>query len=87
MEQSATQAAQDSVKSLDQRLTQLESEVGKLSTSQKTTKRELRVVQDDIRQLRSQTTGSGQTSSGIPSTGGGVGDSLGSGSGNGGLGP
>jgi hypothetical protein len=85
--QSATQAAQDSVNSLDQRLTQLESEVGKLSTTQKTSKRELRAVQSDIRQLRSQATGGGQTSSGLPSTGGGVGNSLGSGSGNGGVGP
>ena len=44
VQQSATQAAQDSVKSLDQRLAQLESEVGKLTTGQQTSKRELRVV-------------------------------------------
>jgi uncharacterized protein HemX len=84
---SATQAAQDSVKSLNQRLTQLESEVGKLSTGQKTSKRELQVLQDDIRQLRSQATGGGTTGSGVAGTGGGLGNSLGSGAGSGGLGP
>jgi uncharacterized protein HemX len=92
VQQSATQAAEDSVKSLDQRLAQLESEVGKLTTGQETSKRELRVVQDEIRQLRSQASGGTSSGSGFgtglsPGTGASPGNPLGSGGGTGGLSP
>jgi uncharacterized protein HemX len=54
VQQSATAAAQQSVQSVDQRLTDLEGEVSRLSADERTTKRELQVVQDDIKELRSQ---------------------------------
>jgi len=54
VEESASQAAQEDVQGLDRRLIQLEADVNRLSTSQTTTRRELRVVQDDIKELRSQ---------------------------------
>jgi len=59
VQQSATQAAQSSVRSLDQRLTDLQNEVDRISTSQRTTRRELRVVQGDIKELRSQVSSAG----------------------------
>lgn len=61
VEQSASQAAQSGVQSLNQRLTDLEGQIDKLSADQTTSKRELEVVQDDIKELRSQT-GAGSTS-------------------------
>jgi uncharacterized protein HemX len=70
IQQSATSAAQKSVESVDQRLTDLESEVSRLSTGQKTTRRELQVVQDDIKELRSQASSAG---AGGAASGGGVG--------------
>lgn len=54
VEQSASQAAQEGVQGLDRRLAELEDEVNRLSTAQTTTRRELKVVQDDIKELRSQ---------------------------------
>ena len=54
VEQSASQAAQEDVQGLDRRLTELEDEVNRISTRQTTTRRELKVVQDDIKELRSQ---------------------------------
>ncbi len=87
VQRSATQAAEDSVKSLNQRLAQLESDVGKLTAGQKTTKRELSVVEDDIRQLRSQAAGGTTSGSGFGGTGASPANPLGSGGGNGGVGP
>jgi cell division protein FtsL len=58
VEQSASQAAQEDVQALDRRLTELEAEVNRISAGQTTTRRELRVVQDDIKELRSQVAGS-----------------------------
>lgn len=100
VEQTATEAAQNRVKSLNQRLTTLQSRVDKLAASQTTTKRELRVVQDDIRELRGQTPGTGQAgaggagTSGLGSLGSGTGTGTGAGgggskagSGSGGTGP
>jgi septal ring factor EnvC (AmiA/AmiB activator) len=59
VQQAATQAAQGSVRSLNQRLTTLENLVDRVSADEKTTKRELRVVQGDIKELRSQISSSG----------------------------
>ena len=54
VEQSASQAAEDDVKSLSTRLTALEDQVGKLRADQGTTDDEISVVQDDIDDLRSE---------------------------------
>ena len=54
VEQSASQAAEEDVQALERRLTELEDEVSSISTRQTTTRRELKVVQDDIEELRSQ---------------------------------
>ena len=67
VEQSATSAAQQGVSSLEQRLSDLETEVSQLSNDQRTSKRELQVVQDDIKELRSQASsapGAGGTTAG-----------------------
>ena len=70
VQQSAAQAAQRSVRSLNQRLSDLQTEVGSLSTQQTTSKRELQVVQDDIKELRSQiSSGQGQPGGGLSGTG------------------
>jgi hypothetical protein len=79
VEQSASQAAETGVQSLNQRLNALESEVDKLSADQTTSQRELEVVQDDIKELRSQASGtqpapgssSATDSGGFGDTGGG----------------
>jgi hypothetical protein len=88
VEQFAATAAHKGVKSLDQRLTDLETKVDKLSTGQTTSKRELQVIQDDIKELRSQVSG-GTGSSGTAGTGGfgaGAGTSPGTGLGGSGAG-
>jgi uncharacterized protein HemX len=54
VEQSASQAAQKGVQALDQRLTDLQAEVNRMSAGQATTRRELKVVQDDFKELRSE---------------------------------
>jgi septal ring factor EnvC (AmiA/AmiB activator) len=59
VQESASQAAESRVTALEQRLTQLEDEVNRLSTAQTTSKRELKVVQDDIRELRSEVSNAG----------------------------
>lgn len=64
VEQSASQAAQEDVQALDRRLTELEAEVNKISAGQTTTRRELKVVQDDIKELRSQVSQAGSSSGG-----------------------
>ena len=64
VEQSASQAAQQDVQALDRRLAELEGEVNRISTGQTTTKRELRVVQDDIKELRSQVSSARSSSGG-----------------------
>lgn len=64
VEQSASQAAQEDVQSLDRRLTDLEAQVNGISTRQTTARRELKVVQDDIKELRSQVSRSGGSSGG-----------------------
>jgi septal ring factor EnvC (AmiA/AmiB activator) len=64
VEQSASSAAEDSVQALEQRLTDLEDEVNRLSTGQTTDRRELKVVQDDIRELRAEVSGSQSSGSG-----------------------
>jgi hypothetical protein len=73
VEQSASQAAQEDVQALDRRLTELEAEVNRISTGQTTSRRELKVVQGDIKELRS------QLSRVRSSSGGGSGGSPGSG--------
>ena len=60
VEQSASQAAQEDVQALRPALAELEDEVNRLSTAQTTTRRELKVVQDDIKELRSQVSERGQ---------------------------
>lgn len=81
VEQFAATAAHKGVRSLDQRLTDLETRVDKLSTSQTTSKRELQVIQDDIKELRSQVSG-GTGSSGTAGAGGfGAGAGTGAGTG------
>jgi septal ring factor EnvC (AmiA/AmiB activator) len=64
VEQSAAQAAQEDVQALDRRLTELEAEVNRISAGQTTTRRELKVVQDDIKELRSQVSRAGSSSGG-----------------------
>ena len=59
VEQSASQAAQKGVQALDQRLTDLQAQVNRMSTGQTTTRRELKVVGDDIKELRSQVSSAG----------------------------
>jgi TolA-binding protein len=59
VQESASQAAESRVTALEQRLTQLEDEVNRLSTAQTTSKRELKVIQDDIRELRSEVSNAG----------------------------
>jgi septal ring factor EnvC (AmiA/AmiB activator) len=73
VERSASQAAQEDVQALDRRLTELETEVNRISTGQQTTRRELKVVQDDIKELR------GQVSRARSSSGGGSQGTQGSG--------
>jgi uncharacterized protein HemX len=63
VEQSATRAAESEVRSLSQRLTDLETEVDRLAADQTTSKRELSVIQDDIKELRSEVSG-GRSSGG-----------------------
>jgi TolA-binding protein len=79
VEQSASQAAQSGVQSLNQRLSALESEVDKLSADQTTSERELEVVQNDIKELRSQTSGAQPAPGSSSATGSGFGDSGGGG--------
>jgi septal ring factor EnvC (AmiA/AmiB activator) len=80
VEQSASQAAQTGVQSLNQRLTSLETRIDKLTADQTTTKRELQVVQDDIKELRSEVSGSSQPAPGSSSaTGTGLGTGAGAG--------
>ena len=73
VEQSASQAAQEDVQALDRRLTKLEAEVNRISAGRTTNRRELKVVQDDIKELRS------QVSQARSSSGGGSQGSQGSG--------
>jgi uncharacterized protein HemX len=51
---SASDAAQDDVADLDERLAEIESQIGQIQGAQGTTERELSVVQDDIADLRDQ---------------------------------
>jgi hypothetical protein len=64
VEQSASEAALDDVQSLRNQLTELEDEVDRISTGQTTARRELKVVQDDIEELRSEVSGAGSSSGG-----------------------
>jgi small-conductance mechanosensitive channel len=63
VEQSASQAALQDVQSLRDQLTELEAELNKVSSGQTTTKRELKVVQDDIKELRSEVSSISSSSS------------------------
>jgi uncharacterized protein HemX len=84
---SAAQAAQRGAESVNQRLTALEGRIDKLEADQTTSKRELQVVQDDIKELRSQVsggTGAGAGSSSDTGTGFGAPDTS---TGAGGTGP
>jgi uncharacterized protein HemX len=64
VEQSASEAAQEDVQTLDRRLTELEDQVNRLSAGQTTHRRELKVVQDDIKELRSQVSSAGSSPGG-----------------------
>jgi uncharacterized protein HemX len=83
VQQSASDAAQKSVQSLNQRLAALEDEVSRISAGQTTSRRELKVVQSDIRELRSQiararnSTGGGSAGTGLGSAGTGPGSTGG----------
>jgi uncharacterized protein HemX len=81
VEQSASQAAEEDVQGLDRRLAELEDEVNRLSTGQTTTRRELKVVQDDIKELRSQVSSANGSAGGDISSSGGDTGSSGGGSG------
>ena len=70
VEQSASEAAQEDVQGFDRRLAELEDEVNRLSAAQTTTKRELKVVQDDIKELRSQVSDAASSSEGTGSSSG-----------------
>jgi septal ring factor EnvC (AmiA/AmiB activator) len=71
VEQSASQAAaqEEDVQALEQRLADLEAELDKISSGQTTARRELKVVQDDIAELRDQVSQSGTSSSDAGSQG------------------
>jgi polyhydroxyalkanoate synthesis regulator phasin len=71
VEQSASQAAaqEEDVQALERRLTDLEAEVNKISSGQTTARRELKVVQDDIKELRDQVSQAGTSSSNAGSQG------------------
>jgi uncharacterized protein HemX len=69
VERSAAQAAQSRVRSIDLRLTDLESRVDRLSTDQTTSKRELQVIQDDIKELRNQVRRGSTSGTGAGGTG------------------
>jgi uncharacterized protein HemX len=83
VQQSASDAAQKSVQSLNQRLGALEDEVSRISAGQTTSRRELKVVQSDIRELRAQvararnSTGGGSAGTGLGSAGTGLGNTGG----------
>lgn len=64
VEQSASQAVTqaEDVQSLERRLTDLQAEVDKISSGQTTARRELKVVQDDIKELRDQVSQAGTSS-------------------------
>ncbi len=64
VEQSASEAADSRVSALEQRLDDLEDEVNRISTSQSTSRRELEVIQDDIRELRAEVSGAGSAQAG-----------------------
>jgi septal ring factor EnvC (AmiA/AmiB activator) len=64
VEQSASQAAEEDVQALDRRLTELEADVNRISAGRTTTRREIKVVQDDIKELRSQVSQAGSSSGG-----------------------
>jgi DNA repair exonuclease SbcCD ATPase subunit len=64
VEQSASQAADSRVSALEQRLDDLEDEVNRISTAQSTSRRELEVIQDDIRELRADVSGAGSAQGG-----------------------
>jgi uncharacterized protein HemX len=64
VEQSASEAAQEDVQGLDRRLAELEDEVERIATGQTTARRELKVVQDDIDELRNEVSGAGNSSGG-----------------------
>lgn len=64
VEQSASEAAQEDVQGLDRRLAELEDEVNRISTGQTTVRRELKVVQDDIKELRSEVASARSSSGG-----------------------
>jgi uncharacterized protein HemX len=70
VEQSASEAAQEDVQGLERRLTELEDEVARISSGQTTARRELKVVQDDIKELRSQVSSAGSSSDGTGSSSG-----------------
>jgi uncharacterized protein HemX len=69
VERSAAQAAQSRVRSINLRLTDLESRVDRLSTDQTTSKRELQVIQDDIKELRNQVRRGSTSGTGAGGTG------------------
>ena len=81
VQQSASQAAQKGVRALDQRLTALEAEVNRMSTAQTTSRRELKVVQDDIKELRSEISAAGGSPGGGAQASGGGSQVFGGGSG------
>ncbi len=81
VQQSASQAAHKGVQALDQRLTALEAEVNRMSTGQATTRRELKVVQDDIKELRSEVSAAGGSPGGGAQASGGGSQVFGGGSG------
>jgi uncharacterized protein HemX len=54
VEQSATQAAEESVHSLHQRIADLKAEIDRISSAQAADRRELKALQEDVRTLRDQ---------------------------------
>ena len=54
VEDTATEAAQDDVQSMTERLTQLESDIAELSSTQDSTDQKISVIEDDIQDLRDQ---------------------------------
>ncbi len=63
VEDTATEAAQDDVQSMTEKITQLESDIAELGSTQDSTDQEISVIEDDIQDLRDQVADLDQQSS------------------------
>ena len=76
VEDSAAKAAQEDVRTAEQRLTQLETEISEITSNQDSAEQQITVLEDDIQDLRSQIDEIEAGPSGAGSTGGSTADSA-----------